>query len=91
MSTNQLTSKIESLLEWEKIMAEAKEEAESLRDEIKQEMVRRNTEELAAGQYIVRWTSVLTQRFDANTFKKSMPEVYKSFIKQIASRRFSIA
>ena len=91
MSTNQLTSKIESLLEWEKIMAEAKEEAESLRDEIKQEMVRRNTEELAAGQYIVRWTSVLTQRFDANAFKKSMPEVYKSFIKQIASRRFSIA
>lgn len=91
MSTNQLTSKIESLLEWEKIMAEAKEEAERLRDEIKQEMVRRNTEELAAGQYIVRWTSVLTQRFDANAFKKSMPEVYKSFIKQIASRRFSIA
>ena len=91
MSTNQLTSKIESLLEWEKIMAEAKEEAESLRDEIKQEMVRRNTEELSAGQYIVRWTSVLTQRFDANAFKKSMPEVYRSFIKQIASRRFSIA
>lgn len=91
MSTNQLTSKIESLLEWEKIMAEAKEEAERLRDEIKQEMVRRNTEELAAGQYIVRWTSVLSQRFDANTFKKSMPEVYKSFIKQVASRRFSIA
>lgn len=91
MSTNQLTSKIESLLEWVKIMAEAKEEAESLRDEIKQEMIRRNTEELAAGQYIVRWTSVLTQRFDANAFKKSMPEVYKSFIKQIASRRFSIA
>ena len=91
MSTNQLTSKIESLLEWEKIMAEAKEEAENLRDEIKQEMVRRNTEELSAGQYIVRWTSVLTQRFDANAFKKSMPEVYRSFIKQIASRRFSIA
>ena len=72
-------------------MAEAKEEADALRDEIKQEMVRRNTEELSAGQYIVRWTSVLTQRFDANAFKKSMPEVYRSFIKQIASRRFSIA
>lgn len=91
MSTNQITSKIESLLEWEKIMAEAKAEAEALRDEIKQEMIRRNTEELAAGQYIVRWTSVLTQRFDATAFKKTMPDVYKSFIKQITSRRFSIA
>lgn len=91
MSTNQITSKIESLLEWEKIMAEAKAEAEALRDEIKQEMIRRNTEELAAGQYIVRWTSVLTQRFDAAAFKKTMPDIYKSFIKQITSRRFSIA
>ena len=30
-------------------MAEAKEEAETLRDEIKQEMLLRNTEDLAAG------------------------------------------
>ena len=91
MSTNQITSKIESLLEWEKIMAEAKAEAEALRDEIKQEMLRRNTEELAAGQYIVRWTSVLTQRSDATAFKKTMPDVHKTLIKQITSRRFSIA
>ena len=90
MSTNQITSKIESLLEWEKIMVEAKEESDALRDEIKQEMLLRNTEELSAGQYIVRWTSVLSQRFDATAFKKTMPEVYKSFIKQVTSRRFSI-
>ena len=91
MSNNQITQKVDSLLEWEKIMAEAKDEADVLRDEIKREMIARDTEELYAGQYIVRWTSVLSQRFDANAFKKSMPEVYKSFIKQIASRRFSIA
>lgn len=90
MSTNQITNKIESLLEWEKIMAEAKEEADTLRDELKQEMMRRNTEELSAGQYIVRWTSVLSQRFDATAFKKTMPEVYRSFLKQVTSRRFSI-
>lgn len=91
MSTNQITSKIEALLEWEKIMAEAKEEADALRDEIKQEMLLRNTEELSAGQYIVRWTSVLSQRFDATAFKKTMPEVYRSFLKQVTSRRFHIA
>lgn len=91
MSTNQITSKIEALLEWEKIMEEAKEQAETLRDELKQEMIARNTEELTAGQYIVRWTSVLSQRFDSTAFKKTMPEVYRSFIKQVTSRRFSIA
>lgn len=91
MSTNQITSKIEALLEWEKIMEEAKEQAETLRDELKQEMMARNTEELTAGQYIVRWTSVLSQRFDSTAFKKTMPDVYRSFIKQVTSRRFSIA
>ena len=91
MSTNQITKKIESLLEWEQIMEEAKAEAEALRDEIKQEMVSRNTEEMTVGQYIVRWTSVLSQRFDATAFKKVMPEIYKAYTKQVASRRFTIA
>ena len=91
MSTNQITKKIESLLEWEKIMEEAKAEADVLRDEIKQEMVSRDTEEMTVGQYIVRWTSVLSQRFDATAFKKVMPEIYKAYTKQVASRRFTIA
>ena len=91
MSTNQIMNKIENLLYWEKIMEEAKEKAEALRDEIKQEMVNRNTEEMTVGQYIVRWTSVLSQRFDATAFKKVMPEIYKAYTKQVASRRFTIA
>ena len=91
MSNNQITKKIESLLEWEKIMEEAKAEAESLRAELKQEMINRNTEELTVGQYIIRWTSVLSQRFDATAFKKVMPEIYRAYTKQVASRRFTIA
>ena len=91
MSTNQIMSKIENLLYWEKNMEEAKEKAEALRDEIKQEMVNRNTEEMTVGQYIVRWTSVLSQRFDATAFKKVMPDIYKAYLKQVSSRRFTIA
>ena len=86
-----MVSKIETLLYWEKIMQDAKEKAEALRDEIKQEMLNRNTEELTVGQYIVRWTSVLSQRFDATAFKKVMPDVYKAYLKQVSSRRFIIA
>lgn len=91
MSTNELTTKIEALQEWERLMEEAKAEAEAIRDEIKQEMLNRNTEELEAGAVIVRWTSVLSQRFDTTAFKKVMPEVYKAYTKQVTSRRFSIA
>ena len=91
MSTNQINSKIEAILELEKIAQKAKEEAEILRNEIKLEMARRNTEELTVGQYIIRWTSVLSQRFDATAFKKVMPDIYKAYLKQIPSRRFTIA
>ena len=101
MNTNKKhLMRIESLNEYcnefdcdkrEALIEEAKAEAETLRDELKTEMLNRNTEEMEAGQYIVRWTSVLSQRFDSTAFKKVMPDVYKDFIKQTASRRFSIA
>ena len=91
MSKNELVSKIEKLQEWEQLIEEAKAEAESLRDEIKQEMIRQDTEELEAGAYIIRWTSVLSNRFDTTGFKKVYGELYKAFTKQTASRRFSIS
>ena len=91
MSTIEITSKIEALKELEALIEEAKAEAEALRDEIKTEMLNRNIEEMEAGQYIVRWTPVLSQRFDSTAFKKVMPDIYKSFTKQVSGRRFSIA
>lgn len=91
MSTNELVMKVEKLRELEELLEEVKAEAESVRDEIKQEMLMQDTEELEAGQYIIRWTSVLTNRFDTTAFKKVLPDVYKAYTKQITSRRFSIA
>lgn len=91
MSTNDLVMKVEQLKELEELLEEVKAEAESVRDEIKQEMMAQGTEELEVGQYIIRWTSVLTNRFDTTAFKKVLPDVYKAYTKQITSRRFSIA
>lgn len=91
MSKNELIAKIEALNEWESLMAEAKAEADALRDSIKAEMAERETEELVAGNYIVRWTSVLSNRFDTTAFKKQFSDLYKAFTKQSASRRFSIS
>ena len=91
MSTNDLVMKVEQIKELEELLEEVKAEAESVRDEIKQEMMAQDTEELEAGQYIIRWTSVLTNRFDTTAFKKVLPDVYKAYTKQITSRRFSIA
>jgi len=90
MSTNEIITKIELLNEYEEMLEEIKNETEALRDAIKAEMLAQDTEEMIAGQYIVRWTSVLTNRFDSTAFKKVMPDVYKAYTKQVSSRRFTI-
>ena len=91
MSTNIIISQIEALNEWEEIIEEAKAAAEAIKDTLKAEMLERNTEELEAGQYIIRWTNVTTNRFDSASFKKNLPEIYKEYLKQSISRRFSIS
>ena len=91
MSRNELITKIEQLKEWEAILEEAQNEAEALRDSIKAQMLEEDTEELEVGTYIIRWTSVLSNRFDSTAFKKEYGELYKNFTKQVASKRFTIA
>ena len=91
MSKIELLAKIELLNKYEAMMEELKNEADTIRNSIKAEMEARDVEELIAGQYIIRWTSVLSNRFDSTAFKKVMPEIYKAYTKQISSRRFSIS
>ena len=91
MSELRLITKIELLNRYEEMIEELKKEAESIKDSIKEEMLLRNTEELIVGQYIVRWSTVLSNRFDTTSFKKVMPEVYKAYTKQTASKRFTIS
>ena len=91
MTKAEMIAKIEALNEWEALMEEAKAEADAIRDSLKAEMMERETEELIAGSYIIRWTSVLSNRFDTTNFKKMYGDLYKAFTKQSASRRFSIS
>ena len=91
MSKIELLAKIELLNKYEAMMEEIKAEADTIRNSIKAEMDARAVEELVAGQYIVRYTAVLSQRFDTTAFKKVMPDVYKAYIKQVSSRRFTIS
>ncbi len=91
MSTTEITTKIATLKEWEALAAEAAAEIESLKDEIKKEMEVRGVEELEAGQYVARFTTVLTSRFNTIAFKREHGDMYQQYTKQTTSRRFSIS
>lgn len=91
MSKIELLAKIELLNKYEAMVEEMKAQADTIRNEIKAEMDARELEEMIAGQYIIRYTAVLSNRFDTTAFKKVMPEIYKAYTKQVSSRRFTIS
>lgn len=91
MSTIEITNKIIELRELENMMEELKAEIETLKDAIKREMYSRGVEELEAGQYIARFTTVVSNRLDTTALKRENNALYQRYIKQTTSRRFTIS
>lgn len=90
MSTVEITNKIEALKEWEALASEAAAEIEALKDAIKHEMDWRGVEEMEAGRYIARFTTVVSYRLDTTALKRENSALYQRYTKQSTSRRFSI-
>lgn len=91
MTNKEMVKKIESYNEWKQLMEEAKAELTKIENEIKEEMLVRDTEHLVAEQYVVHFSTVLSNRFDTTNFKKTYGDLFKVFTKQVASKRFSIS
>ena len=76
MSKYEIESLIETMNNYDDLAAKAKAKADAIREAIKEEMVRQNAEELTAGAYILRYTSVVSNRFDSATFKRLYADLY---------------
>lgn len=90
MSIGEMISKIEELKELQALIREAEAEAEKLENELKAEMLKAEAEEMNVGRYVVRWTSVTTNRFNSKMLQDAMPDVYKLYVRPSYSKRFSI-
>ena len=91
MTTNEMLSMIETMNNYDDLAAKAKEKADAIRTALKDEMLRLETEELAVGSYILRYTSIVSNRFDSTTFKRLYADLYKDFTKPVSSRRFTVS
>ena len=91
MSNNEMMNLIEAMNNYDELAAKVKAKADAIRDTIKEEMERQAVEELICGQYIIRYTSVISNRFDSTTFKRLYADLYKDFTKPVNSRRFSVS
>ena len=92
MTQMTLTHRIEELNEIEAMIEELKNEAEAIKDVIKNEMTEQNLEEMIVGDYIIKYQQIYSSRFDTKRFKVEMGEkLYKAYTKEVASMRFSIS
>ena len=91
MNKNEMSAKLRELKELKAMADEIGQEIAAIEDEIKAEMTARETEELIAGEYKVRWTHVTSSRFDTTAFKKAMPALAEQYTKTTITRRFTIA
>ena len=90
MSKHEMISLIEAMNNYDELAAKAKAKADAIRETIKEEMARLEIEEMTAGAYIIRYTNVISNRFDTTTFKRLYGDLYKDFTKPVSSRRFSV-
>ena len=91
MSKNEMVAMIETMNNYDELAAKAKAKADAIREALKEEMVARGVEEMEAGAYIVRFTSVISNRFDSTTFKRLYADLYRDFTKPVSSRRFTVS
>lgn len=91
MKHEDMIKAIEAYREWKALEEAAKKEREALEAVIKEAMEHDGMEEASYGRYIVRYTSVLSNRFDSTAFKKEYPEVYLAYTKQVGSKRFTVS
>jgi len=90
MTATELTSKVRELKELKLMASDMAAEIETLENCVKAEMTLRNTDELIIDVFKVRWTPVISTRFDSAAFKLTHAELYQQYTKPVETRRFSI-
>ncbi|CUO05428.1 hypothetical protein EAI89_05485 [Eubacterium sp. am_0171] len=91
MTERMIVNRVRKLKELEAQQKEIEEQIEALKAEIKADMQRKDLEEQKAGDYMVRFTTVISNRFDGKAFKADHAKLYDQYIRTTESRRFSIA
>lgn len=90
MKKEELIKKVRELKELKVMSEELQGEIEALENSIKGEMVAQNVNEMQVDVFKIRWTKVLSNRFDTKAFRNLYADLYNQFIKQTETMRFSI-
>ena len=88
MTERQIANRIKKLKELEARQDEISKQIDTIKGEIQSEM--KDSEHITVCGYVVNWVKVITNRLDTSRIKTELPDIYKKYIKETQSRRFSI-
>ena len=91
MGRNELDLKVSELRELRNLEAEVKSEITAIEDDLKAEMLARNTDVLTGQDCMVTWKTIVTSRFDSAAFKLTHADLFLQYSKATTTRRFVIS
>ncbi|MCP1110322.1 hypothetical protein [Ohessyouella blattaphilus] len=91
MGERAILNRVKKLKELEAQAKAIEAEMEELKAEIKRDMEAKGIEEQQAGDFVVRFKTIIGNRFDSKTFKAEHENLYRAYTKATENRRFSIA
>ena len=83
MGQDELAAKVRELKGLKQMAEELAAEIASIEDYIKAEMTARGVSEMLVDVFKVRWTKVLSRRFDTTAFKAKYSELYEQHVKEV--------
>ena len=90
MDNKTINEKIVELRNFENEIKQMQEFVDSLKDELKNEMTARGVDELDTGTFKMSYKEVVSNRFDSKAFQKDNEVIYKAYLKESVSKRFTI-
>lgn len=90
MDNKTINEKIVEIRNFENEIKQMQEVVDSLKDELKNEMTARGVDELDTGTFKMSYKEVVSNRFDSKSFQKDNEIIYKAYLKESVSKRFTI-
>lgn len=91
MANAELIATIEKYKEWKELEEQAAKQRKEYEAALKEFMTENGEETFAVGRFILRYTPVVSNKFDTTAFKKENEEIYKLYLKQVPSMRFTVS
>lgn len=84
-----INERLEALAEYTRMKEEIDAEIESIRDSIKEYMTAEGLDTVTGTGHKATWKTVKSSRFDSSALKADAPELYKAYVKETETKRFT--